>query len=124
MSLSSVTPFLNAMQGAGLALPTRKNMPGMAPSSAPIDEILKKGLSAWAHEQKMEALKEKLRAQILSDKGLSEQDLAAMPVERRDTIEREIQKLIEEKLKEALQKAVEDAARTGKTEAVLVDIAV
>lgn len=125
VSLSSVTPYLNAMQDAGLAPPTRQKTPtaSLMPAST-VDEIREKGLSAWAHEQRMEGLKARLRTQILADKKISEQDLAGMPAEQRDSVEAEIQKLIEQKLKEALQKAVEDAAKTGKTEAVLVDIAV
>lgn len=124
VSISSVTPFLalNPMSGATPA--NRQNSPGGLMDDATLDAIREKGLSAWAHEQRMEALKEKLRAQILSDKKMSESELQGLPSEQRASVEAEIQKLIEQKLKEAMEKAVDEASKGGKTQAILIDISV
>ena len=89
-----------------------------------LDQIREKGLSAWAHEQQMEKLKARLREQVLSDKNMSERDVAALPKEARATIEDEIAKLVAQKLQEALEAKVKDAAAQGKTQAVLLNISV
>ena len=39
-----------------------------------LDQIREKGFSVWAHDQQMEKLKERLRAEVLSDKKMSESD--------------------------------------------------
>ncbi|WP_304187597.1 hypothetical protein, partial [Phenylobacterium aquaticum] len=49
-----------------------------AANQALLDEVKRKGLYAWAQEQKFEALKAKIRAQILQEKGLTEEGLAGM----------------------------------------------
>jgi hypothetical protein len=102
----------------------RQKTPGSDPMESVRDEIREKGLAVWAHEQKMEALKARLRAQILADMKLDEKAIAAMPSEKRLAVEAEIDKLIAEKLEEAMKAAVEEAAKTGKTTAILVDVAV
>lgn len=68
-------------------------------------EILDKGLVEWAHEQWLEKIREKARQSALSEMGLSEDDLAAMTPEMREQIER----IIEEKVAEAIRSAIEDA---------------
>ncbi|EDX81213.1 MAG: hypothetical protein KKG69_15285 [Alphaproteobacteria bacterium] len=72
----------------------------------------------------MEKLKARLREQVLSDKNMSERDVAALPKEARATIEDEIAKLVAQKLQEALEAKVKDAAAQGKTQAVLLNISV
>ncbi len=69
-------------------------------------EILDKGLVEWAHEQWLDKIREKARQSALSEMGLSEDDLAAMTPEMRAQIER----IIEEKVAEAIRSAIEDAA--------------
>ena len=123
MSISSVSGFLGAVNQVGSSSSTRQNTP-TSPLQNDLEQIREKGLSAWAHEQQMEKLKQKIRDQILSERKLSEDDLAAMPAVQRESVEAEIQKLIEEKILEALKAAIEEAARKGKTQAVLVDISV
>lgn len=124
MSISSVTPFAALNPATGITPANRQKSPGGLMDDATLDAIREKGLSAWAHEQRMEALKEKLRAQILSDKKMSESELQGLPSEQRLSVQAEIQKLIEQKLKEAMEKAVEEASKGGKTQAILVDISV
>lgn len=122
MSISSVASFLSSVPGFGQTEPTRQNSPSVSLARSEMDAIRDKGLTAWAHEQKIEALKEKLRAQILSDRNLSEEGVANMSSEERVSLEDEIAKLIEQKLKEAMEQAIEDAASTGQTKAVFLDI--
>lgn len=89
-----------------------------------LQQIREKGMRAWAHEQKLEKLKEKLRDQVLTEKKVSEADLAAMPDAQRVAIEGDIEKLIAEKLEEVMKGEVEKAAKEGKSQAVLLDIMV
>lgn len=123
MSISSVSAFLGAVSSVGSALSTRQNSPS-SPLGDDLDQIREKGLSAWAHEQQMEKLKERLRAEVLAGKAMSEQDVAALPAEQQLSVEAEIEKMIVQKLQEAMQRAVEEAAETGQTQAILVDISV
>ena len=122
MSISSVGSFLSSIPGFGQTEPARQNSPTVSLARSEMDAIRDKGLTAWAHEQKIEALKEKLRAQILSDRKLSEEGIAGLSSEQRASVEDEIAKLVEQKLKEAMEQAIEDAARTGQTKAVFLDI--
>ncbi len=123
MSISSVSNLLGASTLTGFSSAPRQNKPASMLQSD-LDGIREKGLRAWAHEQQLEKLKARLRDEILSDKKLRESDLAAMPTDVRNSFEAEIQKLIEQKLQEAVQTAVEDASSNGKTQAILVDISV
>ncbi|MFN3878261.1 MAG: hypothetical protein ACK4MH_07780 [Brevundimonas sp.] len=123
MSISSVSAFIGAVGSVGSSLSAGQNQPSST-LDRDLDQIREKGLSAWAHDQQMEKLKEKLRAQVLSDKKLSEDDLAAMPTEQRSSVETEIQKMIEDMIREAMKTAMEEAATKGKTQAVLLNISV
>lgn len=129
MSISLVSSLLSGIAGLTGMDSTRQNSPSTQSSArdtarSDIEDIRQKGLTEWAREQKMEALKEKLRAEILSDKGLTEQGVDALPQEQGASIEDEIARLIQQKLEETMQQQVQDAARNGKTEAVLLDIVV
>ncbi|WP_420477838.1 hypothetical protein [Brevundimonas sp. FT23028] len=129
MSISLVSSLLSGIAGLTGTDPTRQNSPS-APDSAPtavrseVEEIRQKGLTEWAREQKMEALREKLRSEILSGKGLTEQGVAALPEDQGASIEDEIARLVRQKLEETLQQQMQDAVRSGKTQAVLLDIMV
>lgn len=129
MSISLVSNLLSGIAGLTGTDSTRQNSPSTQGSArdtarSDIEDIRQKGLTEWAREQKMEALKEKLRAEILSDKGMTEQGVDALPQEQGASIEGEIARLIQQKLEETMQQQVQDAARNGKTEAVLLDIVV
>ncbi len=125
MSISPVSGFLgglSALLGTGS---TRQNPPEAVSSArSEMDEIRRKGLTEWAREQKMEALKEKLRAEVLSENKLTEAGVASLSAEQRSSIEDEIARMIQQKMEETLQRSMDAAARTGKTEAVLLDIVV
>ena len=122
MSISPVSSFLRDVPGIGKTDPAGQNSPTVSPARSEIDAIREKGLTVWAHEQKIETLKEKLRAQILADRNLSEDSIAGLSSDERTSLEDEIAKLVEQKLKEAMERAIEDAARTGQTKAVFLDI--
>lgn len=87
-----------------------------------MDAIREKGLTAWAHEQKMEALKARVRADILSERKMTEESVAGLSAELRASVEEEVAKLVAQKMQEAMEKAVEEAAQTGQTRAVFLDI--
>lgn len=125
MSISSVGSFLSGIPGLTGSDSTRQNSPtSISPARSEMDEIRDKGLAQWARDQKMEALKEKIRAEFLSKNKLTEEGVAGLSVEQRSSVEEEIAKLIQQKMEETMQRAMDDAARTGKTQAVLLDIMV
>lgn len=125
MSISSVSGFLGGLAGLMGSNATRQNSPvEVSPARSDLDQIREKGLSEWAREQKMEALKARLRAEVLSDKGMSEQGVTGLPFEQRNSVEDEVARMIQQKMEETIQRSMDDAARTGKTEAILLDIVV
>jgi hypothetical protein len=125
MSMSLVSGFLGGLSGLMGSSSTRQNSPEAVSSArSEMDEIRQKGLTEWAREQKMEALKEKLRAEVLSENKLTEEGVAGLSTEQRTSIEDEIARMIQQKMEETMQRSMDDAARTGKTEAVLLDIVV
>lgn len=124
MSLSLVSGFLGTIAGLSGAGTTRQNSPQLSAARSEREEIREKGLSEWAREQKMEALKAKIRAEVLSQNKLTEDGLRGLPTGELISIEDEIARMIQQKLEETIQQQVADAARSGKTEAVLLDIMV
>lgn len=124
MSISAVGSFPSGVAGFGAVDPARQKTPRVGAAGAELEQIRDKGLSAWARDQKMEALREKIRAQVLSDNRLSEQGLDSLPAEQKGSVEQEIARLIEQKLQEAIERSVQDAARSGQTEGVFLNIMV
>lgn len=125
MAISSVNGFLGGLAGLMGSSSARQNSPASINTArTEMDEIREKGLSEWAREQKMEALKAKIRAEVLSENKLTEDGVAQMSVEQRNSVEDEIARLIQQKMEETMQRSMEEAARSGKTEAVLLDIMV
>jgi hypothetical protein len=122
MSFSAVGSLLSGAAGLSAVDPTRQKTPKVGAASAELEQVRDKGLTALARDQKMEALREKIRAQVLSDNKLSEQGLNSLPAEQKGSVEQEIAGLIEQKLQEAMERSVQDAARSGQTQGVLLDI--
>ena len=92
-------------------------------------DIRKKGIYAWAQEQKLEALKAKIRAQVLSDRKMDENTLKGMNPEDRASAETSIEEEIARRIKEAMQANLEgqakDAAAQGKPpKPMIIDISV
>lgn len=125
MSISSVAGFLGNLAGLSGAGSTRQNSPlEVSSAQSDRDQIREKGLSEWAREQKMEALKAKIRDQVLNESGLTENGVKALPDAQRASVEKQIAQMIQQKLEETMQRSMQDASRSGKTEAVLLDIMV
>ncbi|WP_438851554.1 hypothetical protein [Brevundimonas nasdae] len=123
MSISSVSSFLGAQSLGGPSPSAGQNKPTSTLQND-LQQIREKGLRVWAHDQKMEKLKEKLRDQTLSAKKVTENDLAVMPSAQRAAIEGDIEKLIAEKMEEVMKAEVDKASEQGKSQAVLLDILV
>jgi hypothetical protein len=96
---------------------------------ADLDAIRKKGIYAWAQEQKLEALKAKIRAQVLSDRKMDEATLKSMNPEDRASAESSIGEEVARRIKEAMQatlegQAKEAAAKGEPPKPMIIDISV
>lgn len=81
-----------------------------------LEQIRDKGIYAWAQEQKLAKLKEKIRAEVIAERGGSI-DLAA--------IEGEVARRVQEAMGEALKAQASDAARRGEPpKPMIIDISV
>jgi anti-sigma28 factor (negative regulator of flagellin synthesis) len=94
-----------------------------------LDQIKEKGFYAWAQEQKVEKLKERIREQVMAENGLDEASLAAMEPEARTkaeaTIEEEISRLVKQAMEDAMQGKMAKAEDEQKpTTAMIIDISV
>ena len=82
---------------------------------AVLDEIREKGIYAWAQEQKLEKLKEKIEAEVKS----------ANPDADPATIESEVARLVKEAMEQALKtEATESAKRGEPARPMIIDISV
>jgi len=100
-----------------------------AAQASQLADIRKKGIYAWAQEQKLQALREKIRQQVLSDRKMDENTLAGMKPEDRASAESSIEEEITRRIKEAMQQAFEgqakDAAAKGEPpKPMIIDISV
>lgn len=82
---------------------------------AVLDEIREKGIYAWAQEQKLEKLKEKIEAEVRS----------ANPDADPATIESEVARLVKEAMEQALKIEAAEAAKRGEpAKPMIIDISV
>lgn len=82
---------------------------------AVLDEIREKGIYAWAQEQKLEKLKEKIEAEIRS----------ANPDADPATIDSEVARLVKEAMEQALKTEAAEAAKRGEpAKPMIIDISV
>ena len=100
-----------------------------AAQASMLADIRQKGIYAWAQEQKLEALKTKIRAQVLADRKMDENTLAGMKPEDRASAETSIEEEIARRIKQALQDTLEgqakQAAADGKPpKPMIIDISV
>lgn len=124
MSISMVGAFMNAAAMLGGADPTRQKSPSVHQARSDLQDIRDKGMVAWAHDKKMEELRKRIEGEILAQRGLTEEGVAALPEADRTTVEAEIGRLIEERLRQTLEAQVQEAAEGGQTEGVLLNIMV
>ncbi|MGH6908659.1 MAG: hypothetical protein ACREE0_16015 [Phenylobacterium sp.] len=139
---SNIGSALPATLGLGLGVGATSDQPQTAAEKAKakadaaaaqqasmLADIRKKGIYAWAQEQKLEALKAKIRAQVLSDRKMDENTLKAMNPEDRASAESSIEEEITRRIKEAMQASMEgqakEAAAQGKPpKPMIIDISV
>jgi hypothetical protein len=100
-----------------------------AAQASMLADIRKKGIYAWAQEQKLEALKAKIRAQVLADRKMDENTLNGMNPEDRASAESSIEEEIARRIKDAMQANLEgqakEAAAQGKPpKPMIIDISV
>ncbi|WGU41169.1 hypothetical protein [Phenylobacterium sp. NIBR 498073] len=82
---------------------------------AVLDEIREKGIYAWAQEQKLEKLKEKIEAEVRS----------ANPDADPATIDSEVARLVKEAMEQALNTEAAEAAKRGEpAKPMIIDISV
>ena len=82
---------------------------------AVLDEIREKGIYAWAQEQKLEKLKEKIEAEVRS----------ANPDADPATIDSEVARLVKEAMEQALKTEAAEAAKRGEpAKPMIIDISV
>jgi hypothetical protein len=82
---------------------------------AVLDEIREKGIYAWAQEQKLEKLKEKIEAEVKS----------ANPDADPATVDNEVARLVKEAMEQALKtEAAESAKRGEPAKPMIIDISV
>ncbi len=126
MSISGFAPAAQASSSLGLGAnlsPTTSQSPADKAKAAAearkaaqqqmLDEVKKKGIYAWAQEQKWEKLKEKIHTQIMSERGLTEDSLSGMNAADRQSAEASIQEEITRRIQEAMRSEFETKARQG-----------
>lgn len=124
MAVSSVHPFVNIMSPASAAI-SRQAPPNLrAPTDNTPQELGESGASQFSHRHLIEGMKDKLRAQVLTEKNIDPSTLDAMPSEQRASVEAQIGREVDQKLRETLDRVVEDGSRSGKTQGLLVDLSV
>lgn len=100
-----------------------------ADQKAMLEQIRQKGIYAWAQQEKLEALKKKIRAQVLADRKIDEATLAGLKPEERASAEKSIEEEIAERIKTMMQATMEgeakQAAAQGKPpKPMIIDISV
>ena len=100
-----------------------------ADQKALLEQIRKKGIYAWAQEEKLAALKARIRQQVLADRKLDEDSLSKMDPAARKSAETSIQEEITRRIKEALKANLEGQARDAAAQGeppkpLLIDISV
>lgn len=65
-----------------------------------LDAIKSKGFSAWVRDTQIEALKEKLRKQVMADMGVDDDSLSRLSAVMREILEKKIQEEVERRMQE------------------------
>ncbi|MCR6632402.1 MAG: hypothetical protein NVV74_21455 [Magnetospirillum sp.] len=65
-----------------------------------LQSIKDKGFSAWARDTQIEALKEKLRQQVMSEMGIDEDSLGKLSSTMQEILEKKIQEEVDKRLQE------------------------
>lgn len=85
-----------------------------------MDAIKSKGFTTWARDSQMEALKEKLRRQVMAEMGLDEDSLPRLSNAMREILEQKIQEEVDKRMQEEMAKSQDKGSdgAAGKTAAV------
>lgn len=121
MAVSSVNPFVNIMSPASAAV-SRQAPPSLGPTDNTPRELGESGSSPFNHRHLIEGMKDKFRAQVMTEKDIDATTLNAMSSEQRASVEAEIGRQVDQKLRETMERTAQDAARSGKTEGALLNI--
>lgn len=90
-----------------------------------LDEVREKGLYQWAQETKSEKLKEKIREQIMAERGLDAAGVDALSDDQRNSLEQEIAKRVQEVMQEAMSGEAKAAQAEGRPpKPMIIDISV
>lgn len=127
-SATAAQPTTKAVQSPADAAKERAEA-AAARQKADLEEVREKGLYAWAQDKKFEALKEKIRKEMMGKQGLDDASLAAMSSEQRaavlTSLDAEIAKRIQEVMKDALTEEASNAAKEGRPPTpMIIDISV
>jgi hypothetical protein len=96
-----------------------------AAQASTLAEVRKKGLYAWAQEQKMDALKAKVRNQVLTEHKLDDSSYSKLDAKTQSSIDNEIAQRVKEAMQNALEDQAKSAAQQGKPPApMIIDISV
>ncbi len=100
-----------------------------AANRAVLAAVRDKGVYAWAQEQKLEKLKEKIRQQVMAEHKMDDAALSRLDPAQRASAEKSIEDEIAERIQEAMKSALEgeakSAARQGKSPSpMIIDISV
>lgn len=109
---SSASPINNTAFDAALQAAQKEEARRQAHASD-MDAIKTKGFSAWARDTQIEALKEKLRKQVMADMGIDDQSLSRLSAVMREVLEKKIQEEVERRMQEAA--AETEQSEDGKT---------
>lgn len=72
-----------------------------------LESIKTKGFSAWVRDTQIEALKEKLRKQVMADMGVDDDSLSRLSSVMREILEKKIQEEVERRMQEESAKSAD-----------------
>ncbi|HTH15211.1 MAG TPA: hypothetical protein VL974_01050 [Magnetospirillum sp.] len=113
-ALSTITPATPKTTGMNTAAldAARKADERQQQQAAELDAIRSKGFSAWVRDTQVEALKEKLRKQVMAEMGVDADQLNRMTAAMRQILEQKIEQEVEKRVQE------EEAKRQDKDQKV------
>lgn len=111
------TPASSSSGGFDAALAAaRKDEARKQALQGDLDAIRDKGFSAWARDTQIEALKEKLRKQVMAEMGVDEQSLSGLSSVMQDILRKKIEEEVDKRMQEETAKEDGTATRAGPTQ--------
>lgn len=119
MSVSSVSGAQNFLTPANVVM-GRQDLPNPTRAAAAPERA---DPAASANYRFItDCVKDRARAQVMTEKNMSPETLNTMGSERRVHAEKEIGRLVNERLQEMMQRKVQDAAAAGQMQGALLNI--